>query len=110
MELSRRLGQPFVFDYKPAANTTIGAKSVATAAPDGYTLFFSNAIGAHRIFNLNNAVDANRKLTSISIGLHVAVLLRIPSDAARHVAGGSEVLGGCCTTGELQTAVAGAAI
>ena len=67
VELSRRLGQPFVFDYKPGANTTIGAKSVATAAPDGYTLFFSNAISSHPIFNLNNAVDANRELTPISM-------------------------------------------
>lgn len=66
-ELSKRLGQPVVFDYKPGASTTIGAKSVATAAPDGYTLFFSNAITAHPIFNLNNAVDVGKEMMPISM-------------------------------------------
>lgn len=66
-ELSKRLGQPVVFDYKPGANTTIGARSVVTATPDGYTLFFSNAITAHPIFNLNNAVDAGKELSPISM-------------------------------------------
>ena len=66
-ELLKRLGQPVVFDYKPGASTTIGAKSVVTATPDGYTLFFSNAITAHPIFNLNNAVDVGKELTPISM-------------------------------------------
>ncbi len=66
-ELSARLGQPVLFDYKPGANTTIGAKAVVNAVPDGYTLFFSNAITAHPLFNLNNAVDAGRDLAPVSM-------------------------------------------
>jgi tripartite-type tricarboxylate transporter receptor subunit TctC len=38
-DLSERLGQPFVPDFKPGAGTNIGAAALAQAAPDGHTLF-----------------------------------------------------------------------
>ena len=37
-EMSTRLGQPIVLDFKPGASGTIGAKFVVNAKPDGYTL------------------------------------------------------------------------
>jgi tripartite-type tricarboxylate transporter receptor subunit TctC len=40
--LSEKLGQPIVIDNKPGAGATIGAKFVADAAADGYTLMLSN--------------------------------------------------------------------
>src|SRR5262249_41134171 len=41
--LTAMLGQPFVIENRPGgAGGTIGAKSVATAEPDGYTLLFSS--------------------------------------------------------------------
>jgi tripartite-type tricarboxylate transporter receptor subunit TctC len=40
-ELQDRFGQPFVLDFRPGAATNIGAAAVASAPPDGYTLFVS---------------------------------------------------------------------
>jgi tripartite-type tricarboxylate transporter receptor subunit TctC len=39
--LTRAFGQPFVFDYRPGAGATLGARQVAAAAPDGYVLLYS---------------------------------------------------------------------
>ncbi|CCE00915.1 tripartite tricarboxylate transporter substrate binding protein [Bradyrhizobium sp. STM 3809] len=36
--LTRRLGQPFVLDHRPGAGGNVATRSVASAAPDGYTL------------------------------------------------------------------------
>jgi tripartite-type tricarboxylate transporter receptor subunit TctC len=43
--LSRALGQPVIFDYKPGANSIIGVDLMAKSAPDGYTL--TTVIAAH---------------------------------------------------------------
>lgn len=37
-KLAEITGQPFVMDYRPGANGTIGSEVVAKAPPDGYTL------------------------------------------------------------------------
>ncbi len=41
-ELSKKLGQPVVPDYKPGANGNIANQAVASAAPDGYTALWAN--------------------------------------------------------------------
>jgi tripartite-type tricarboxylate transporter receptor subunit TctC len=47
--LSERLGQPFIIENRPGANTNIATEAVVRSPPDGYTLLLagpSNAINA----------------------------------------------------------------
>ncbi|MCO6416011.1 tripartite tricarboxylate transporter substrate binding protein [Siccirubricoccus sp. KC 17139] len=54
--LTERLGGTFVMDHKPGASTTLGARLVARARPDGYTLVFAgNGTFSITPFVLRNA-------------------------------------------------------
>ncbi len=48
-QLTKRMGQSFVVENRTGAGTVVGTKSVATAAPDGYTLLVGGL--SNMIFN-----------------------------------------------------------
>ena len=53
--MSRTLGQPFVIENRPGAGGTVGARAVAKAAPDGYTLM----VGHSGVFGIAPALYAD---------------------------------------------------
>jgi tripartite-type tricarboxylate transporter receptor subunit TctC len=53
--MSAALGQPFVIDNRPGAAGTLGARAVAKAVPDGYTLM----VGHSGVFAIAPALYAN---------------------------------------------------
>src|SRR5579862_8189491 len=53
-QMSKALGQPVVVDNRGGAGGSIGAESVARAAPDGYTLF----VGSNGPMTVNPFVQA----------------------------------------------------
>ncbi|MBL8385142.1 MAG: tripartite tricarboxylate transporter substrate binding protein [Burkholderiales bacterium] len=79
---ARRLGQPMVVENRPGAGGTIGADSVAKAAPDGYTLLLTTpgvvAINPHLYAKM--PYDAQKDLVP------VALLVRVPNLLVVHPA------------------------
>lgn len=65
-ELTKRLGQPIIIEYKPGAGQTIGINHVRGAKPDGYTLLYGSVLGVHPLVTKNNFVDATKDLSPIS--------------------------------------------
>jgi hypothetical protein len=52
--LSERLGQQFVIENRPGADSNVGTEAVVNAAPDGYTLLVVTSV---------NAINASLRLT-----------------------------------------------
>ena len=79
-ELSERLGQPFILDFKPGASTNIGAAAVSVAPPDGHTLFVatlaSNALNKWTYKNL--PYDPDRLATVGMMGVNTFYLVVRP--------------------------------
>ena len=72
--LQAALGQPFVVENKPGAGGSIGADTVAKAAPDGYTLLLTTSA-----LNMNAAI---KRLPSYSVAnefIPIAAVAYAPS-------------------------------
>jgi tripartite-type tricarboxylate transporter receptor subunit TctC len=65
-ELEKQLGQPFVVENRVGAGSSVAAKAVAGATPDGYTLFLGSATNISPVLLKNNAVEADQELTPVS--------------------------------------------
>src|SRR5262245_43669980 len=86
--MTAQLGQSFVVENRPGAGGTIGARSVATAEPDGYTLLFGNTstlvIGP--LMNRNLDYDTLKSFAPIaSVGTSSNLLVVNPAFAATSV-------------------------
>jgi tripartite-type tricarboxylate transporter receptor subunit TctC len=86
--LSERLGQEFIIENKPGANTSIAAQTVVNAPPDGYTLLWcgiSNAINASFYDNL--PLNFAKDIAPVSgVVVYPLVLEVHPSVPAKNVA------------------------
>jgi tripartite-type tricarboxylate transporter receptor subunit TctC len=79
--LGDSLGQTVVVDNRPGADGAIAAQAVASAAPDGYTLFFSNnnAVVGAPLLNPGVGYDPLVDLTPISfVGRMTLVIFANP--------------------------------
>jgi tripartite-type tricarboxylate transporter receptor subunit TctC len=88
--LTTMLGQPFVIENRPGgAGGTIGAKSVATAEPDGYTLLFSSPgplVTAAAVYK-NLDYDPIKSFAPIAMVIYAPQMLVVhPTLPARSVA------------------------
>src|SRR5262245_49634878 len=86
---SAALGQPFVIENRPGAGGTLGARTVAKAAPDGYTLMVghSGVFGIAPSLYANPGYDPRKDFAPIGlIGSYQQVLVVHPSVPVRTVA------------------------
>ena len=89
--LQTRIGQSVIVEDRPGGGTTIGAKSVATAPPDGYTLLLIGPnIGYYPVLFPNLDFDPVKGLTPVSTLVtwsHViAVAPSVPANNAAELA------------------------
>ena len=67
-KLSARFGQPVVADNRAGAGGLVGAKTVAGATPNGYTLLVITAAVVSSAATSKEAVDPRTQLTPIAFG------------------------------------------
>src|SRR5690349_17921703 len=84
--LSKRLGQPIVVENKAGASGNIGTQSVATSAPDGYTLVlgFDGTLVINPHVFANFPIDVQKDLEPVGkIGDAALIIVAHPSFPAK---------------------------
>jgi tripartite-type tricarboxylate transporter receptor subunit TctC len=107
--LLARLGQPVVIENRPGAGGAIGARFVAAAAPDGYTLMVGNTsvLAVIPAVSRNAGYDPVRNFTAVAqFSQSYQILVVHPQVAAKSV--GELVAAAKASPGQLSYAHAGA--
>lgn len=81
-KLGERLGQPVVVENKPGAATIIGAESVASAKPDGYTLLAAT----NTTLTINGWLYPNLRYDPVKGFVPIALVAAAPSVIVVHPA------------------------
>lgn len=77
-KLQAAMGQPFVFDFRPGAGTTIGTAYVARAVPDGHTLLLQNGgFTIHPNFYPDLAYDVMKSFDPVTLVSDRATILMV---------------------------------
>ncbi len=74
-KLSDRFGQSVVSDNRAGAGGLVGAKTVATATPNGYTLLVITSAIVSSAATSKDAVDPRTQLTPIAFGAGAAIIM-----------------------------------
>ncbi|OVZ59350.1 ABC transporter substrate-binding protein [Pigmentiphaga sp. NML080357] len=82
-ELSKRLGQPVVPEYKPGANGNIANDTVAAAAPDGYTILWANVgpLAVNQYLYAGNKLDPAKAFTPVTQLTDSPLVVVVPKDS-----------------------------
>lgn len=76
-KLNDRFGQPIVVDNRAGAGGTVGAKLVAAATPDGYTLLVITAAVAVNASAMKDAVDPRTELTAVALAASAPTIFAV---------------------------------
>ncbi len=81
-ELTKLLGQQFMVENKPGAGSRLGAKQVAAAAPDGYTLLWgsdSSLVIAPLLYK-DAGYDGEKSFAPVSLGASSPLLIVVGAE------------------------------
>jgi len=80
--LSRRLGQPFLIESRPGANTRIGTEAAARAPADGYTLLLvSTPFSTNLALFASLPYDTSRDFRAVVHMVNVPTAIFVPQDS-----------------------------